>query len=163
MDLPKIFEEVRSSPGGQLLHGGKTIVVFAVTESIDDGYDLAAMLSNQFDGLDGIKAAAMMQLSGGYTSGLQMGPKGRDVFSPFKLPETVMFVYPEHDLVPKEWRLFIDALCKHPEIKQAVIITCCPVILSDVTQDHVRTFEITENPYRKGQGIAGLPSRFSIE
>ena len=94
-------------PLSEAMYNGKEVGFFAVVDHIEDGYAFARDIpAPQF--------------------------KGLDVFEGKPLPEFVIFVYPEHSLVPKQEQQFVNRLIEgYPDVKRIIIITTSAVILTD--------------------------------
>lgn len=94
-------------PGDLQAYKGKHMGFYAVADSINDGYAFANELP--------IEQA-----------------RGLDVFEGKPLPQRVMFVYPEHTLVPRQQQLFIRQLvANYPDVHEVIVITTSAVIISD--------------------------------
>lgn len=92
---------------GLMVYGGKHVGFYAVADHIDDGYTFARQLP-------------LPQA------------RGLDVFEGKPLPRRVMFVYPEHTLVPRQQQQFVHQLVTaYPNVHEVIIITTSAVILSD--------------------------------
>lgn len=90
-----------------LLYEGKHLGFYAVADHIDDGYAFA-------------RDIPLPQA------------RGLDVFEGKSLPERVVFVYPEHTLVPRQQQQFVHQLITHyPIVHSVIIITTSAVILTD--------------------------------
>lgn len=94
-------------PGGLQAYAGKQLGFYAVVDHINDGYEFAKELP--------IEQA-----------------RGIDVFEHKPLPQRVMFVYPEHTLVPRQQQQFIRHLVEnYPTVAEVIVITTSSTILSD--------------------------------
>jgi hypothetical protein len=103
--------------GGLQAYAGKHMGFYAVADHIDDGYAFA-------------KELPIEQVC------------GLDVFEGKPLPRRVMFVYPEHTLVPRQQQQFVKQLVSaYPNVREVIIITTSAVILSDAV-----TCEILHSP-----------------
>lgn len=92
---------------GRTAYNGKHMGFYAVADHIDHGYEFAKTLP--------IEQA-----------------RGLDVFEGKPLPQRVMFVYPEHTLVPRQQQQFVHRLvANYPDVREVIIITTSPVIISD--------------------------------
>ncbi len=140
--LSEIFTEVREKlpdVGVPEWYNGKEFVVFAVKNDIEDGYRLARRFNP--------KARAIRDLTGGLNlySNKHIGQDAKRLFKEGDdsqlYPERSLFVYPEHDMVIWQQREFVDRLCQSPNVKQVVIITTSPIIISDFFDVQVRVLE----------------------
>lgn len=96
-----------SDPLSVGIYQGKHVGFFAVVDHINDGYAFAETLPLQ-------------------------RARGLDVFEGKPLPASVLFVYPEHTLVPRQQQQFVHRLItRYPEVGQIIILTTSAVILSD--------------------------------
>lgn len=104
------------------MYHDKHLGFFAVADHIDDGYVLAKVFSAH-------------------------QARGLDVFEHKPLPEFVLFVYPEHTLVPRQQQRFVHELITHyPTVQRVIIITTSAVIISDaVTCEVVKSRENERN------------------
>lgn len=94
-------------PGGFQAYQGKHMGFYAVADHVNDGYAFAKELP--------IEQAC-----------------GLDVFEGKPLPKRVMFVYPEHTLVPRQQQQFVHQLIEqYPDVHSVIIITTSAVIISD--------------------------------
>lgn len=121
------FEEARKELGSLHQFGDKDFVCYVIKDSKDDGYRLASTLSP--------KVQAVRSLSGGlnlYGSQL-IGNDSIWLFNDkeHQYPETCLFVYPEHSLVPWQQQQFVNRLAKREEVKNGIIITSSPMLVSD--------------------------------
>jgi hypothetical protein len=114
-NLDKYFN-CGQTPSGIQAYNGKHLGFFAVADHIDDGYEFAKELP--------IEQA-----------------RGLDVFERKPLPQRVMFVYPEHTLVPWQQQQFIRQLIvTYPDVREVIVITTSSVIISDaVTCEVIRS------------------------
>ena len=89
------------------MYDGKHVGFFAVVDHIDDGITFAADIPAR-------------------------QCRGLDVFEGKPLPEFVVFLYPEHSLVPKQEQRFVHQLIEqYPDVKRIIIITTSSIILTD--------------------------------
>jgi len=116
------------NPLSGVLYNGKEVGFFAVVDHIDDGYAFARDIpAPQFRGLD--------------------------VFEKKPLPEFVVFVYPEHTLVPKQIQQFVHRLIEdYPNVKRIIIITTSAVILTDAITCERLVRPSPEQVQHEGQG-----------
>ncbi len=139
--LDEIFAEIRENlpDVGVDWYDEKEFLVYVVKNDINDGYRLARTMSPV--------ARAMYDLTGGLNL---YGNKhiGQDAIRLFKeeddgrpYPERSLFVYPEHDMVAWQQQEFVDRLCKRSDLKQVIIITTCPIIVSDFFACQVRVLQ----------------------
>jgi hypothetical protein len=103
----KDYFNCAQNPLSEAMYNGKEVGFFAVIDHIDDGYAFARDIpAPQFRGLD--------------------------VFERKPLPGFVVFVYPEHTLVPRQEQMFVHQLIEqYPGVKRIIIITTSAVILTD--------------------------------
>lgn len=98
------------NPLSSVLYRGKHVGFFAVVDHIDDGFIFAR----------GIPAQQI---------------RGLAVFEGKPLPARVVFVYPEHTLVPRQEQRFVNQLIEyHPEVTHTIIITTSALILTDAIE-----------------------------
>lgn len=106
----KDFYNCDRNPLSQVMYGDRHVGFFAVVDHIDDGTAFADDIpAPQFSGLDVIEGKP--------------------------LPARVVFVYPEHTLVPKQEHIFVKQLVeRYPGVTHIIIITTSALILTDAVE-----------------------------
>ena len=103
MPLLSDYFNCDKDPLSLVMYDGKHVGFFAVVDHIDDGVTFAADIPAQ-------------------------QCRGLDVFEGKPLPEFVVFLYPEHSLVPKQEQRFVHQLIeRYPDVKRIIIITTASV------------------------------------